>query len=77
MDKKVNRNTHPILVEAREKSYWAGHRDGYAKGFADGQEKGLRIASLPYEAQIDCLKTQINGLKTIIAGLEEKNRGDT
>lgn len=74
MDKKVNRNTHPILVEARSKSYMAGHKDGYQKGYEQGYEEGYqkahKILLIPYEAQIACLKT-------IIAGLEEKNRGDT
>ena len=70
MDKKVNRNNHPILVKARKASYEAGIRDGYQKGYKDGFEKGKRVASLPYEAQIECLKT-------IIAGLEKRNRGDT
>ncbi len=31
MGKKVNRNTHPILVEARKASFEAGHREGYKK----------------------------------------------
>ena len=70
MDKQVNRNTHPILVEARSRSYMQGHKDGYKKGYEDGFQKGQKVAVIPYEAQIECLKI-------IIAGLKEKNRGDT
>lgn len=77
MGKKVNRNTHPILVEARKASFEAGHREGYKKGYEDGFQKGQRFGLRPYEAQIECLKTQISALETIIAGLEERNRGDT
>ena len=72
MDKKVNRNTHPILVEARNRSYMQGHKDGYKKGYEDGFKKGQVFGLQPYEAQINCLNVQISALKSIIAGLEKR-----
>jgi flagellar biosynthesis/type III secretory pathway protein FliH len=33
---KVNRNNHPILVEARKEAYSEGRRDGFDEGYKKG-----------------------------------------
>jgi flagellar biosynthesis/type III secretory pathway protein FliH len=55
---KINRHNHPIMVNARRKSYHAGMADGYKDGYRAG-----------YEARCDELHRYY---RTIIAALETK-----
>lgn len=70
MDKKVNRNNHPILVKARRESYYAGRKDGYNDGYKIGYQtrcdeihRFYKIIIHALEAKVDLANKEIRKLR--------------
>ena len=57
---KVNRHNHPLMVEARRESYYAGRADGYREGYQKGYEARCSEIHRYYRIIISALESKIN-----------------
>ena len=57
---KINRHNHPLMVNARRDSYFAGRRDGYAEGYQKGYEERCNEIHRFYKIIIAALESKAN-----------------
>ncbi len=57
---KVNRHNHPLMVNARRESYYAGRADGYKEGYQEGYEARCTEIHRYYRIIISALESKAN-----------------
>ena len=67
---KVNRHNHPLMVNARKESYYAGRSDGYKEGYEKGYSQRCEDLTRYYATIIEVLDSKLNTLREVIKLLE-------
>jgi flagellar biosynthesis/type III secretory pathway protein FliH len=75
-EKKITRHNHPLIVNARKESYWAGRSDGYYEGYQQGCEHRCTEVHRYYRTIISALETKLDVANERIKMLEEGRMSD-
>ena len=67
---KVTRHNHPLMVNARKESYFAGKADGYKEGYQKGYSARCEDLTRYYTTIIGVLDSKLNVLRETIKSLE-------
>lgn len=70
--KKVDRHNHPLMVNARRESYWAGRKDGYEDGYKKGYEQCNDNLAHYYEIIIAMLEKRLNKMNEAMEILKRR-----
>ena len=71
-EKKVNRHNHPLMVNARRESYFAGKCDGLKEGYQRGVNESNDALKRYYETILAANQKIVDLANEII----EKDRGE-
>ncbi len=69
---KVNRHNHPLMVNARRESYYAGKADGYKEGYQKGYEAKCTELHHHYRVLLSALQSTLDVAYERIRMLEEE-----
>ena len=69
---KINRHNHPLMVNARRESYYAGRRDGHKEGLQQGYEARCNELHRYYRVLLSALQTNLDVAYERIRMLEEE-----